>query len=44
MRGRAIWHSHVELRNDERQSEVRKVIDRELAAMHEHINWDACLS
>jgi len=43
-----VWRryldSHVELRNDERQSKIRMVIDRELTAIHERINWDACLS
>jgi hypothetical protein len=45
---RDVWRryteSHAELRNDERQSEIRRVIDRELAAIHERINWDACVS
>jgi hypothetical protein len=43
-----VWkrytESRAELRYDERQSEIRRVIDRELTAIHEHINWDACMS
>jgi hypothetical protein len=45
---RDVWRryldSHVELRHDERQSEGRRVIDRELTATHKRINWDACPS
>jgi hypothetical protein len=45
---RDVWRryteSHAELRHDERQSEIRRVIDRELAAIQERINWEACVS
>jgi hypothetical protein len=45
---RDVWkrytESRAELRNDERQSEIRRVIDRELAARQERINWEACVS
>ena len=36
--------SHVDLAHDQRQAPIRMVIDQELAAIHEHINWDACAS
>ena len=36
--------SHVDLAHDQRQALIRMVIDRELAAIHEHIHWDACTS
>jgi len=36
--------SHVDLAHDQRQAPIRLVIDQELAAIHEHINWDACTS
>jgi len=41
-----VWEryleSHQELRNDQRQATIRAVIDRELAAKGERIDWDAC--
>jgi hypothetical protein len=47
-RWEAVWgrylDSHVELSHDQRQAPIRMVIDRELAAIHERINWEACTS
>ena len=43
-----VWtrylESHVDLAHDRRQVQIRMVIDQELAAIHQHINWDACTS
>jgi hypothetical protein len=36
--------SHGDLAHDQGQAPIRMVIDQELAAIHEHINWDACTS
>jgi hypothetical protein len=36
--------SHAELSHDHRQAPIRMEINRELAAVHERINWDACVS
>jgi hypothetical protein len=43
-----VWtrylESHVDLAHDQRQAQIRMVLDQELAAIHEHIDWDACTS
>jgi hypothetical protein len=36
--------SHADLTHDQQPGQIQTVIDRELAAIHEHIDWDACVS
>jgi hypothetical protein len=44
----AVWQRyldwHAELRNDQRQAAIRAVLDRELAAIQDPLDWQTCTS
>jgi hypothetical protein len=44
----AVWQryldGHAELRNDQQQSAIRVVLDRDLATIQERLDWEACAS